>query len=108
MASENNKRPPVPDKPQWLIRRSYSEHSFPKKEKKGSLVQQRLKQFSIYQNNDDEEENKTKPIEFGTDYNKYKTTSPLVKRRQTTNEKVIITFYVSYVMHLIHSTQLIS
>ena len=89
MASENNKRPPIPDKPQWLMRRSYSEHSFPKKEQKGSLVQQRLKQFSIFQNNDDEE-NKRKPIDFGTDYNR--TTSPLVKRRQITNDKVIITF----------------
>ena len=86
MASENNKRPPIPTKPQWLMRRSYSEHSFPKKEQKGSLVQQRLKQFSIFQN--DDEENKRKPIDFGTDYNK--TTSPLVKRRQTTNDKVII------------------
>jgi hypothetical protein len=90
MASENNKRPPIPDKPQWLMRRSYSEHSFPKKEQKGSLVQQRLKQFSIFQN--DDVENKRKPIDFGTDYNK--TRSPLVKRRQTTNEKVIITFYL--------------
>ena len=89
MASENNKRPPIPDKPQWLMRRSYSEHSFPKKEQKGSLVQQRLKQFSIFQN-DDDEENKRKPIDFGTDYNR--TTSPLVKRRQTTNDKVIRTF----------------
>ena len=85
MASENNKRPPIPTKPQWLMRRSYSEHSFPKKEQKGSLVQQRLKQFTIFQNNDDEEI-KRKPIEFGTDYNK--TTSLLVKRTQTILERV--------------------
>ena len=90
MASENNKRPPIPDKPQWLMRRSYSEHSFPKKEQKGSLVQQRLKQFSIFQN--DNEENKRKPIDFGTDYNKH--TNPLAQRRQITNDKVIITFYL--------------
>ena len=89
MANENNKRPPIPNKPQWLMRRSYSEHSFPKKEQKGSLVQQRLKQFSMFQNNDDEE-NERKPIDFGTDYNKR--TSPQVKRRQTTNVKVIILY----------------
>ena len=90
MANEN-KKPPIPEKPIWLIKnRSYSVDHYGKNStnnvnlKGSSLVSQRVKQFGAVSV---QNENNRLPVELGTHFKRKNT------ENQKTNRQVRSMFY---------------